>query len=360
MRSNLWLTLILLGCSTKESAPSHSAIDWEDFVVIATSATDYSVGALSAVDEASWELEDQITPIAGDATVRSAGQWVIQLNRFNYDTARIYDARDWQTPELEFSVGEQANPHDAAICDDKLFISLYGRDYIGVYDLGTGHKLGEVDLSAFEDGDSVGPEASQLIVVNKRLYVAMQRLNRTDSWSDAGGQVAQISCETEEVTASWMVGANTRIHPSHESDSLLVTGRAFGDEPGGLWQLTTSDPPLLTAMTQTTADQAFVGAAAYEGKIVLLRLDDGSDYSLVCYDTDTQHTEVLKTLSSFATDLRANSRGEAWVATRPHWEDPDSIGGLLVVDIEACELLTDTPIATSLPPFALDFVEGNP
>jgi hypothetical protein len=359
MRTSFLLLLGLLGCEADTPSSSAFPIDWEDFVVVATLASDYSVGALSAVETESWEVKDQLAAIAGDATVRSVGEQVIQLNRFNTDTVRVYPTRDWLTPDLEFSVGEQANPHDAAICADKLFISLYGRDYIGVYDLGTGHQLGQVDLTAFEDGDTIGPEASQLVVVDEHLYVALQRLNREASWADTGGYVAQVRCDTEEVTASWPAGGNTRIHPADQADRLLVTGRAFEEDPGGLWELDTTDPPLLSPLTQPTADQTIVGAAASGAQLVLLQVDQNDAYSLVCYDTDSGQEQPLMTLSSFVTDLRANARGEAWVATRPHWEDPAAPGGLLVVDIEDCAMRTDSPITTSLPPYALDFVEGS-
>jgi hypothetical protein len=357
MRSSFVVIILLGGCAPRQDDRSQSAIEWEEFVVVATAASDYSVGALSAIDLDSWDIQDQITPTAGDASVRSAGDWVVQLNRFNYDTVRLYLQRDWRSPSLEFSLGEQANPHDAAICADKLFISLYGRDHLGVYDLSTGHQVGQVDLSAYADGDSVGPEPAQLVTLDGQLFVALQRLDREADWSDAGGRVVQVDCAAEQATEAWAIGANTRIYPHAKASSLLVTGRGFGEEAGGLWEIEIGESATVTRLASTEADQAFVGAAAAEGGIVLVQIDHEADYSLVCYDNTSQSTQLLQSLDSFATDIRANTRGEAWVATRPHWEHPEVAGGLLVVDIDNCELLSTTPIATGLSPYALDFVE---
>ena len=59
-----------------------------------------------------------------------------------------------------------------------------------------------------------------------------------------------------------------------------------------------------------------------------------------------QHTlEVLQ--------VAANSEGEIWLATRPHWINGGE-GGIYRIDPKACAFVGD-PIATTLPPSALTF-----
>ena len=35
---------------------------------------------------------------------------------------------------MEWSLGERANPHDAVLCGDEILLSMYNRNFIGVYD----------------------------------------------------------------------------------------------------------------------------------------------------------------------------------------------------------------------------------
>ena len=78
--------------------------------VLATVADDFSLGALATVNLQTWNISDGLAPISGDPVVVAAGQWLVQLNRYNYDTVRLYQPSAWLQPLWEVSLADGANP----------------------------------------------------------------------------------------------------------------------------------------------------------------------------------------------------------------------------------------------------------
>ena len=350
----------LLGCATADGeATDRALIPWDSFAVVATIASDYSVGALGAVHAETHTVIDNITATSGDSVVHATDEWVVQLNRFNYDTVRLYPLRDWTNPALEFSVGPLANPHDGVLCAGKLFVSLYGRDYIGVYSPTTGNEIGRVRLDAFADGDDVGPEASSLVMVNGLLYAGLQRLNRDDNWQSVGGEVVEIHCEDEAVNRSWAVGANTRIKESTNGADLLVVAEENAGELGGVWRLTPDQEPALERLASATNDSTFIDVGATDTHLVIARHDTFNTYGLSCLSLESGEMSPVVELDSFITDLAMSPDGKAWVATRPHWETPSASAGIEILEPTTCDRQGLQPITTELPPYSLDFIQAD-
>jgi hypothetical protein len=321
---------------------------------VTTVASDYSSGSFATVSLSDWSIDDGLFVSSSDTAVSTDEGWVFQINRYGFDTVRLYEPGTWGEPIWEQDVGELSNPHDAEICNGDLFVSLYGKDFMGVYDLSSGILKGTVDLSAYQDSSDVGPEATKLVELDGMLYVSMNRLNRDKGWIDAGGMVAEIDCASMATTNAWPVAGNTEIYPWHGEDKLLVTGRAFGDDVGGLYAL---DPAAETVtLIVESVDTSFSGVAANgDTAIVIGMADDFSSYNTYCVDLVDGVADMIDESGSYLTKAVANTNGEAWITAAVPWIDPKASSGIIVYDIETCSELTSTPLEFGFAPNAVAF-----
>jgi len=126
-------------------------------------------------------------PIHSDAVGFYLDDKVYILNRLNRDTIQILDPNLFYRTSFEFSTGNNTNPHGIAIYNNKAYITLYEKDYILVADLFTGREIKRISISSYSDNmsflypDGI-PEASGIIKLNNRIYVALQRLDRTNPY----------------------------------------------------------------------------------------------------------------------------------------------------------------------------------
>ena len=313
-------------------------------VVLTTLADDYSVGALSTVDLDDWAVADGLVPTSGDAVVRVDDGRIYQLDRFNYDTVRVFEPGSWE-PRVEFEVGDLANPHDVDVCGGKLFVSLHGRDHLAVYDE-RGWLAGTVDLSAFADGDDVGPEPSGLVERDGQLFVALHRKDRSDGWANAGGRVVQVDCAAEEVVDSWAIGANTSVHDGE--GGVFVTGGAWDGDAGGLWWL---DGDVERLVETDVGIDAVVGGPE---QALVIGHDADDVYGVYCFDGEL---ELVEATGSYLVAAAATATGQAWISARSHWSDTESEAGLLVYDIASCTRIGDDWVRTELDPYSLAILE---
>lgn len=326
--------------------------DWTTAVVATVSAS-YSTGTVAAVSLADWTVEDELFVASGDPAVSASEGSVFQLNRYGHDAVRRYDPGAWAAPRWEQALDDQSNPHAARVCAGEVFVTLYGGDVLAVLDLETGEPIDAVDLSAWGDGDGVGPEASTLVAWGDRLYAGLNRLDRAGGWADAGGAVVEIDCEARAVTRAWMVGGNTSVHPWPGGDGLLVLARAHGEDVSGVYALD-PDADTLSLRVELPGEPADV-AAWGERAVATSLAEDGSGYTLHCLDLSAGELLSSEETDSYLTAAASDDRGRAWVARGLSWVDPEAPTGLDVVDIATCETQTTTPIRLSLHPVSLAF-----
>lgn len=322
--------------------------------VITTVASDYTTGAFATVDLADWTVSDELFVTSGDPAVSVSEGMVFQLNRYGYDAVRRYEPGSWTAPVWEVALEDLSNPYVARVCDGALFVALYDKGEVGVFDLDSGVSLGAVDLSAFFDADASGPEPSTLVEYGGKLYAGLERLDRDGGWVDAGGVVVEIDCAQRAVTESWAVGGNTAVHPWPGGDGLLVRARAFGDDAGGLYAL---DPDAGSVeLLVDMGDQQLSGVAAWGDAAVATSLSaDYSGSSLHCLDLSERVATRSEQTDAYHTDVAVNDWGQAWVATGASWMDPEAATGLWVYDIASCGALSDAPIQLSLHPWSVAF-----
>lgn len=351
------LLTLLLACKDAAVDSASPCVHTHDAAVVVTVSRDYATGSFATIDLDSHEVCDELFVTSGDPGVAVSGGVVYQFNRFGYDNLRAFTPGEWSRPRWERELGDAANPQDVALCAGRLFVSLYGRAELAILSPDTGDQLGVVDLSAFDDGDGVGPEPGGLVVEGDQLFVGMNRLDRENDWVDRGGAVAQIDCDTGAVAQSWSVAGDTRVKPWLDGEGVLAAGRPFGDQAGGLWAITGEGPRLL--IDDALLEGELAGVAAFGDRAILTSLsDDYSAYAIWCADLSAGTVRSLGSSTSFLTDLAANERGEAWLTAHWGWQDPEaSMAGLSVYDIGACaERTAGAPLTLSLAPYAVSFL----
>jgi hypothetical protein len=326
----------------------------QQFAVVTTVAADYSTGSFAAIALDDWTVEDELFVTSGDPTLGVSGESVYQTNRYGYDTIRRYAPGSWTTPLWERELADGSNPHAAVECGGALFVSLYETATLAVHDIESGNLLGTVDLTDHADSDEVGPEPSSLAVLGDRLYVGLERLDRTlEYWATEGGQVLEVDCASREVTDSWDAAGSASVHP-WDDERLLVLSDSFGETTGGIFSLEPGGDGLnlvLAVPGQLLESIAAVGDKA----IVTSMAADYSSFGRYCVDLDAAEiTDSESGVTLFGT-AAANDRGEAWVTLGASWLDATAPTGLMVYDVETCEAKTASPVVTSLAPNVVSF-----
>ena len=362
--------LLVTGCVNTSDGPidddDDSAAPGDARTHAAVTTTDFSVGALAKVELDTRELTDEVTATSSDPVVRADGGLLFVINRYMFDSVRVYEPPDLQMPRVEFSTGAGSNPHDAAHCSGAIFVARYDLDSIGVYDIDTGIQIDEVDLSGWADEDGL-PEASTLVRRGTTLYVGLQRMVREGAfWTPAngGGAVVAVDCETRDVVNSWTTGPNVFIQPHPmDDDALLLLDGIYWD-PSGEIPLDGGVHPL--PLEGQEPGDALIDEAMVGGNIVAVAADEAGRGLLVSADADQHHvhcvdlisgtTELILSSTAYIPSVQGNDRGEAWVVMRAPYDDPGAGGGLAVYDMDTCEQSDPEPwISTSLEPFSIDF-----
>jgi hypothetical protein len=207
--------------------------------------TDFATGSTAFLAPGAAEAEVNLLGIHSDASGHYHDGRVYVVNRLGQDNILVLDAADLRSPVTQFSVGNGANPHDIEIvAPDKAYVTLYATATLLIVDPRDGTQLGEIDLSAFADGDGL-PEASQIVRVGERLYLSCQRLDRDNGWVPADisylivVDIASDALVDVDPAADGVQGiALAATNPNGLAvvgDRIVVSGVAgFGDRTGGV------------------------------------------------------------------------------------------------------------------------------
>ncbi len=367
----LWTLFLLGACHDSGTAPDSEATPGplrartEGVAVVATVASDYTVGALAVVDEETWAVEDAIATVSSDPAVMADGGWLFLLNRYGFDNVRLYEPGALEAPVVEFSVGDRANPQVAMMCAGGLFVTLHSRDYLPVYDPATAWMIDEVDLSDFDDGDG-SPEAATMVRFGDTLYVALEQFDQLGGWMPAGGTIVKVDCRSRTVLEAWDAGNAPTVHPyPGREDALIVrTGVFFTPQhdlafDGAIRLFDVAEGRFSAPLVEEETIQENLGpvAASRNGKAVFITSDARWQYGIYCLDLEAGTYRVAERTDLYLASIAADDRGQAWIAARPGPADPGAGGGIIVYDIDRCERLTgEQPIALEMPPYSLTFL----
>lgn len=154
-----------------------------------------------------------ITNIHSDAVGKFMNGKVFILNRLNRDSVLVLNPNNAFLPEKEFSVGRGTNPHDIILVGNKVYISLYERNYIPIYNLDSGQEISRIDLSSYSETSSAGgaidnlPETDYMYLEGNSIYVLLQRLDRNDPTAplppNSDSLLLEIDFRTDKIISSY-------------------------------------------------------------------------------------------------------------------------------------------------------------
>lgn len=198
--------LALTACDSSTSPAPTPAPTAKAVAAIAMVASDYSSSSIAIVSDKGEErsiVEGYLPETQSDYGVDVRGEDIYRFGRYDIDNITRVSVSNpnmaiSQISSKDKSSDPTTNPLDFAyVSDEKAYLLRRATSKLWVVNpkattLST-FKLGEIDLSAY---DTAGvPEMSHAIVIDKRLYVVMQRLNGFSP--DKVGYVAVIDTDTD-------------------------------------------------------------------------------------------------------------------------------------------------------------------
>jgi streptogramin lyase len=343
--------------------------------IIATRAPDYSSGALSLVDIASFTAQNEQHPGASsDIKVRAAGDHYFVVSAFETNTITRYDAATPGVATYSYSTndsqGQNSNPYDIVVASDrKAYVLRYGSGALWIVDPAAARegafKTGEIDLSSY-DSDGV-PEMSAGLIHDGKLYVALQRLQNFAATQN--GMIVVIDLNTDAVTATIELPVRDplRISAVPGSDELLVVADGgydgwFGQQyEGGIVRIDTDNNSVAMLVDDGDASthpygnfqdvvavdphRAYaIGSTGYFGTQTLYRLDPDGDAA-------TTPTAVSGFGDLDLGALAVDPTGLLWIT-----RTSDSAPGISVLGYanDAESIIKDL-IDTNLTPINIDF-----
>jgi hypothetical protein len=140
-----------------------------------------------------------IEPVSTDPVIHyhDAEDMIFILNRYLADNVQVVDTDPMFTTIQQYSVGNGSNPHDIRVADNtKGYVSRYEWTTLLIVHPYAGDSLGVIDLSPLADADGI-PEMDRMEIVDGKLFVTLNNVDRT-TWLPAGpGKVAVIDIEAD-------------------------------------------------------------------------------------------------------------------------------------------------------------------
>jgi len=263
-------------------------------------------------------------------------------------------------------VGNGTNPQDIAVVGpERAYVSRYEVPTVLIVNPSTGDSLGHVDLSAFADEDGV-PEMGEMVLMEGRLYVAVQRLDRSGfPWNPVDDSylvvVDAATGELIDVDASAAGVQGIRLAAPNPNSLAIVGDRiavgetaAFGDVAGGI-ELIDPVSGLSTGLVVSEADLGgdithLSVASAHKGYAIV----SDANYVNSVRPVDLVTGAVgapLEGLTGGFLQSTATDGDRLYVGERGSFAEPEA-AGLMVYDTATDQLIAG-PIDTGLPPAAI-------
>ncbi|HXJ36419.1 MAG TPA: hypothetical protein VMS22_20475 [Candidatus Eisenbacteria bacterium] len=329
--------------------------------------TTFETGVLATVAMAPPRRTRELpTDVFSDAVVRVTGGYAVVLNRFLADNVQIL-SRKLRT-RLQCGTGAGSNPHDiVAVARDKAYVTRYGGRELWIVDPSARgcrrFRRGTIDLGPFADADGL-PEMDQTAVVGTRLFVSVQRLDRTQGFAPSGkSRLVVIDTTTDAVVGAIELHGSNAFGDSSGIVHDPASGRLAVSTPADIYKVGDGgiewvDPETLTAEGRffVTEDQLggnvtdFVLVSATKGYAVVQAADLRN--RLVAFDpTSTTPPVQLFARDGFLPDVALAPDGLLWLAdqSRPSY-------GIRIFDPATGAQVTRDPIDVGLPPFSMGFV----
>lgn len=342
------LTLLFACMNPKTIDTSNQSNDIKNGLILATVAMDYSIGALATFDFETNAMTENISSISGDPALIMDDGWLWQLNRYQYDTLRKYDPSNLIVPTAEVSLASDvgsSNPHDIAVCGERIYVSLYGTNYISILHLDTLEEIGSIDLSEFADDDGI-PEASSMVVVNHELYIGLQRLDRNNGFSAKTSMTLHIECSSQTIVQQWEMGNNIELIAWN--DTVAMVTQKTEVEDAGIFMLHNSE------WNRVWTTNAVISKSTYQDDVLFYSSlsENQNEYTLHCVHMIDGTHKNSEPWSEYVTDIFIQDSTTAWVAAHWGWSNfENSQPGLYRMNLETC--MIDEYWSMELAPFSM-------
>ncbi|MCD6352773.1 MAG: hypothetical protein J7M06_00985, partial [Proteobacteria bacterium] len=185
------------------------------FAVVATVAADWSSGAHSLIPADKPRIaQNNLLPTISDIGMAAYEKYFYRIELFMADNVTKFDINAPTTPIWQYStLGDDlsSNPYDLIfVSDTKAYLLRYDTTTAWVVNPSAASeaefKIGELDLSAYGDADGL-PEMNAGVIVRNKLFITMQRLDRTDNWIAGTAYVAVFDTTTDtEIDTGFLGG----------------------------------------------------------------------------------------------------------------------------------------------------------
>lgn len=303
--------------------------------------------------------------VGGDTAIRVLGSRVYVINRYGEDNIQVLAPENSFETALQFSTGNGTNPQDIVVVSaDKAFVSRLQDAKLLVVNPSTGAILAEVDLSPWADGDGV-PEAARMLLIENRLFVALQRLDTTNWFTPTDkSSIAIINTEnydvvdvidletTNPVTRLVYDSADNKIYvgcagfyqsfgfPTPDGGVETVTVNITTDTytPDGLVinEATLGGDVNAIAVVNATHAYALISDAMFRNYLVRFNPTAGTVDNTLCVS------------DSYMPDMILDSHGYLYLADRTLKNH-----GIRIFDT-GTDKPAGAPLGTPIPPYALD------
>ena len=206
------------GCTPAVAAPTRLAV----------TSTNGSVGEVGWVDMATKTLYPSLAVVHNDTSMSARDGLVYVLNRLGSDRIDVFNPATGFTLQTQFALRQadeaDVNPYDVVTGPDgRLFVSQFERAQLAIYSplaSGAPTHVGDVDLSAFSDGDML-PEMGDMVDCGTVAFVSSEPLDRENGWTPSG-PVRMIPVDLTQGKLFDFVGSDNL------PDGIELPGRGYG------------------------------------------------------------------------------------------------------------------------------------
>ncbi len=179
----LSFVLVFLSCGGSDD-PQASLSSATKYAVIATGASDYSSGAHSVLGyDAPRSATNDLLPTISDLKISSYGKYFYRMERSGSNSITKFSIEDPSTPIWQYSTDEagddNSNPSAMIfVSDTKAYLLRYNSRKAWIVNPSATKqaefKIGELDLSDYDEGDGA-PEMASGVIVGNKLFITLQR-----------------------------------------------------------------------------------------------------------------------------------------------------------------------------------------
>ena len=365
----LVIALITMGCEEDTSDVVKPTSRAMQFAFVTT--TDFQTGSASVIWlDGSYTTDKDVAAIHSDAVARYYHGLIYVVNRFGADNIQVLDPQNGFSTKRQFSVEPGSDPHDIAfVSETKAYVTRYNSTELWIVNPTTGTKQGSVDLSSLADGDGI-PEMDHLQLMGDRLFVTVQRVDRTANWDPVGRSyvaVVDVSADTlvdvDPATAGSQPIVLDGTNPFSDLQLDGTTGK-FYIACVGHWGVADSGVELVDSANLTTEGIVLTGATvagditdvafASEEKGYAITTDANFHNVLISFNpmNGTVTGTVYAPGDFVLQDVALGPGAELFLGDRTATNP-----GVRIYDAGTGGEITSNPIDVGLPPFSITF--GN-